>query len=140
MMIADDRVLRVGSSNLNNRSMRLDTECDVILSAGEEGNAHLCDEIAALRNDLLAEHLGVAPAEVASRIAETGSLIATVEALRGPGRSLVPYEMPELSGLAEWLAENEILDPHGPEEIFEAPSKRGLFKGWERLAGRFRRR
>ncbi|HEY0275012.1 MAG TPA: phospholipase D-like domain-containing protein [Paenirhodobacter sp.] len=31
VMIVDDRVLRVGSSNFNNRSLRLDSECDVIL-------------------------------------------------------------------------------------------------------------
>ncbi len=139
VMVADDRVLRVGSSNFNNRSMRLDTECDVILSADEPGNAHLADEIARLRDDLLAEHLGVPPAVVTEKIAETGSLIATVEALRGKGRSLVPYEIPELSDFEEWLAENEILDPNGPDEIFESTAKRGLFKGWERLKTRFRR-
>ncbi|MDQ2067535.1 phospholipase D-like domain-containing protein [Xinfangfangia sp. CPCC 101601] len=134
-MVVDDHVLRVGSSNFNNRSMRLDTECDVILSADEAGNAHLSDEIGALRDDLLAEHLGVAPAEVTEKLAETGSLIATVEALRGSRRSLVPYELPELSSFAGWLAENEILDPNGPDELFEATSKRGLFKGWGRIKG-----
>ena len=139
VMAVDGRVLRVGSSNFNNRSMRLDTECDVILSADEPGNAGLSDGITALRDDLLAEHLGVAPQAVMAKIAETGSLIAAVEALRGPGRSLVPYEIPELSGFAEWLAENEILDPNGPDEIFESTAKRGLFKGWERLRTRFHR-
>ena len=139
LMVVDDQILRVGSSNFNNRSMRLDSECDVILSADEPGNADLKDEIAALRNDLLAEHLGVTPAEVAASLEATGSLIATVEALRGPGRSLVPYEIPDLSAIGAWLAENEILDPNGPDEMFESPSKRGIFKGWERLKSRFRR-
>jgi len=139
VMVVDGRVLRVGSSNFNNRSMRLDTECDVILSVDEPGNAGLSDGITALRDDLLAEHLGVAPEAVTAQIEETGSLIAAVEALRGPGRSLVPYEIPELSGFAEWLAENEILDPNGPDEIFESTTKRGLFKGWERLRTRFHR-
>ena len=139
VMLVDDRVLRVGSSNFNNRSMRLDTECDVILSADAPGNAHLSDEIARLRDDLLAEHLGVAPEAVTAKIAETGSLIAAVETLRGGGRTLVPYEIPELSGFAGWLAENEILDPNGPDEIFESTAKRGLFKGWSRLRPRFRR-
>src|SRR5690606_18641475 len=32
VMVVDDEVLRVGSSNFNNRSMRLDTECDVIFA------------------------------------------------------------------------------------------------------------
>ncbi|MFE3837272.1 phospholipase D-like domain-containing protein [Pseudogemmobacter sonorensis] len=139
VMVVDDHVLRVGSSNLNNRSMRLDTECDVILSVGEPGNEGLGPRIAALRDDLLAEHLGVEPAEVTRRLAETGSLIATVEALRGPGRSLEPYRIPALSDLESWLAENEILDPDGPEEIFEPTTRRGLFRGWDRLRARLRR-
>ena len=29
VLIVDDRLLRIGSSNLNNRSMGLDTECDI---------------------------------------------------------------------------------------------------------------
>lgn len=136
VMVVDDRMLRVGSSNFNNRSMRLDTECDVILSADQPGNEHLAGEIAALRDDLLAEHLGTDPAQVAATLAETGSLIATIETLRGKGRSLVSYRTPRLSDFEEWLAENEILDPDGPDEIFESISKRGLFRGWGRLRGR----
>lgn len=128
--VVDDLILRVGSSNFNNRSLQLDTECDVLLSSDEAGNEDQRDQIAALRNDLLAEHLGTTAEEIAARLEETGSLIATIEALRGEGRSLVPYEIPELSGLEEWLADNEILDPNGPDEIFEAPARRGLFKGW----------
>ena len=35
--------------------------------------------------------------------------------------------------MQEWLADNEVLDPEGPEEMFEPISERGLFrrmKGW----------
>ncbi|ARO13810.1 phospholipase D1/2 [Ketogulonicigenium robustum] len=138
--VMDDTILRVGSSNFNNRSMRLDTECDIILDAATSGNAHLTDEIAVLRNDLLGEHLGVSADQVAATLAQTGSLIATIESMRGDGRSLVPYQIPTLSAAEEWLAENEILDPNGPDEIFESPAKRGLFKGWSRLKRRFTRR
>lgn len=136
IMISDEDILRVGSSNMNNRSMRLDTECDVILAVDETGNDHLADEIGGLRNKLMAEHLDVTPEDIARSFAETGSLIKTVEALRGSGRSLVPYELPKLSGFEEWLADNEILDPNGPDELFEYPSKRGLFKGWSRIRNR----
>jgi phosphatidylserine/phosphatidylglycerophosphate/cardiolipin synthase-like enzyme len=131
IMIVDDLCLRVGSSNVNNRSMRLDTECDVILAARHGAER---DRIAALRNDLLGEHLAVDPATVAAQLAQSGSLIRTIEALRrDQGRSLVPYRMPRTSGLENWLAENEILDPNGPEEMLDPPHKRGLFKGWSRL-------
>ena len=130
VMIIDDCCFRVGSSNFNNRSLRLDTECDVMLVADEPGNEHVGETIAAIRDDLIAEHLGVTAAEVAARLAREGSLIATIEALRGAGRTLVPYKIPELSAAEEWLADNEILDPEGPEAMFEPLSRRSLFKGW----------
>lgn len=133
--VVDDQILRVGSSNFNNRSMQLDTECDILLSVDEVENDDLSEEIAFLRNDLMAEHLGVTPDDIAAKLKETGSLIAVIEDLRGSGRTLVPYEIPELSGIEEWLADNEILDPNGPEEIFESTAKRGLFHGggWRSL-------
>src|SRR5690606_4236583 len=33
LMVVDERILRIGSANLCNRSMSLDTECDVALEA-----------------------------------------------------------------------------------------------------------
>lgn len=130
VVIVDDCCLRVGSSNFNNRSLRLDTECDVVISADEPGNDHLSETVIAIRNELIAEHLGCGADEIARHLEKTRSLIATIEALRGPGRTLVPYVLPELSEAEEWLADNEILDPEGPDMIFEALSQRGLFRGW----------
>ena len=125
ILIADDRVFRLGSSNMNNRSLRLDTECDLALEApDDEARA----TIARIRTGLIAEHLDVPPAEVDRVLAETGSLIATIEALRGSGKTLDPYEVPELSAVTEWLADNEVLDPEGPDEMFESLSNRGLFR------------
>ncbi|UXU76317.1 hypothetical protein GB880_013855 (plasmid) [Paracoccus sp. SMMA_5_TC] len=127
----------MGSSNFNNRSLRLDSECDLVLTAADAGQAA---RVAALRDDLLAEHLGCAPDEVTRTLARTGSLIATIETLRGAGRTLVPYQLPVLSGLEQWLADNEILDPNGPDEMFEPLHRRGLFKGWDRIEARWRQR
>ncbi len=140
VMVVDNQYLRVGSSNFNNRSLRLDTECDVVLSAGSPAKAEYSDEIAFLRNDLIAEHLGTKPDEVARRLEDSGSLISVIEDLRGEatGRTFRPYEKPDLSDLEEWLADNEILDPEGPDAIFEPPSKRGLFKGWRQALWRKR--
>ncbi|KQT42086.1 phospholipase [Aureimonas sp. Leaf454] len=128
ILIVDDRILRVGSSNMNNRSLRLDTECDLSIDALLPGNAASAATITAIRDDLIAEHLGVETAIVTRSIAETGSIIATIEALRGEGRSLRPYETPNLGDIETWLADNEVLDPEGPGEMFEAFSKRGLFR------------
>ena len=121
VMVVDDRVIRVGSSNFNNRSLRLDTECDVTITDEPE-------TIRRIRDDLLAEHLGVAVDRVARSVAEEG-LIATIERLRGQGRTLIAYETPELNGVEEWLADNEVLDPEGPEEMFEPfTARRGLLR------------
>ncbi|WP_435168959.1 phospholipase D-like domain-containing protein [Falsirhodobacter sp. 1013] len=128
-MIVDDRLLRIGSSNFNNRSMRLDSECDVALDAAQDPTGAMTTEIRDLRLGLMAEHLGCTPADVTREIDAGGSLLAAVHALRGPGRSLVPYQIPDLNGLEEWLADNEILDPDGPDEIFESLTRRGLFRG-----------
>lgn len=139
IMIVDDCYLRVGSSNMNNRSMRLDTECDVLLPA--DGDARVSAQITQLRDDLLAEHLGSTDEEVGAVIRQHG-LIGAIERLRQPagqGRTLQPYELPQLNGLEQWLADNEILDPNGPDRIFEPLSRRSLFKGWRWRRPRRRR-
>lgn len=129
VLAVDDRFLRVGSSNFNNRSLGLDTECDVALAARTPEEA---TRIAAIRNGLLAEHLGTDSLSVAKAIESKGSLIAAVEALRGTGRSLRPYEVPDLSAVEEWLAENQILDS-GDESPFEAMTKGGLLRRLQRF-------
>ncbi|MDT8854415.1 phospholipase D-like domain-containing protein [Paracoccaceae bacterium Fryx2] len=135
LLIVDDRLLRIGSSNFNNRSMRLDSECDVVLDATQDGSGAIAGKLRDLLHDLLAEHLGRTPEAVAASVAREGSLVRGIEALRGSGRSLVPYEIPDLSALQAWLADNEILDPDGPEEVFETIGKRGLFRGRLRKPG-----
>lgn len=146
VMIVDDLYLRVGSSNFNNRSMRLDTECDVMLAADRPGAEATRARITALRDDMLAEHLALSPEAVSDAIAAHGGLIAAIEAHRGPqgeGRTLIPYEIPELTDFQAWLADNEILDPEGPDKIFEPLGRRkGLIRHWhwpKRLRWRRRR-
>jgi hypothetical protein len=119
--------------------MRLDTECDVTIDATRPDNATAADCIARIAHGLIAEHLGVEPETVAACLAETGSLIETIEGLITPGRSLRAYQTPELDGLQEWLADNEILDPEGPEEMFSPLAKRGLLRRLN-VRGRLSRR
>ena len=135
--IVDDRVLHVGSSNMNNRSLRLDTECDVTIDSRRPGNEGAASTIRALRDSLLAEHLGVEPEAVAAAVDAKGSLIGAIEALRSAGRSLRPYRVPDLLEVEKWLADHEVLDPEGPEEFFEAMTNRGLLS---RLRRHLRRR
>jgi phosphatidylserine/phosphatidylglycerophosphate/cardiolipin synthase-like enzyme len=128
VMIVDDVMLRVGSSNLNNRSMRLDTECDVVLDATLPGQAHIAKTIRELRDDLAAEHLNVTAGEFASVFDGTDSLIEAVEQLRGQGRTLKPYIPPALTRLGTFLAERQLLDPDGPEQTFDPFARRSLFR------------
>jgi phosphatidylserine/phosphatidylglycerophosphate/cardiolipin synthase-like enzyme len=133
ILIADDDVFRLGSSNVNNRSLRLDTECDLAIRAVDAATSKA---VAAIRDGLMAEHLGVAVEVVSAMITETGSLIETIERLRqeqvGVSKTLRCYEVPDLTAVEAWLADNEVLDPEGPQEMFESLSKRGLFRRWRR--------
>jgi phospholipase D1/2 len=94
VVIADDRLLRVGSSNFSNRSMGFDTECDVVLEAGEP---RIARAIAALRNRLLGEHLGVPP-ELVAATCSGRTLSEAIELMRGGEHSLEPLPI----GSAGW--------------------------------------
>ena len=99
VMIVDDRCARIGSANLSNRSMGLDTECDLVLDA--DLDARLGGAIASLRQRLLAEHLDCEPQAVADTMAARGSLIAAVESLRGRARSLALLPTPAVTSEPE---------------------------------------
>jgi phosphatidylserine/phosphatidylglycerophosphate/cardiolipin synthase-like enzyme len=129
MLIVDDEILRVGSSNINNRSLRLDTECDIAIDARQGGNASRVKAIRAIRDGLIAEHLDETVQTVADAIDRSGSLIAAIETLRPGKNRLRPYVVPDVEGVDKWLADNEILDPEGPDEMFEPMTDRGLFRG-----------
>ncbi|HKI59853.1 MAG TPA: phospholipase D-like domain-containing protein, partial [Mariprofundaceae bacterium] len=55
VMVVDDKIAVVGSANLNNRSMGLDSECNLIV---EGDSAESKRGIASFRNRLMAEHMG----------------------------------------------------------------------------------
>lgn len=115
LAIADDECLVIGSANLNNRSMLLDTECCVALVAA--GEARIRAAIAALRERLLAEHLGTAPAAVADAFARGERPNTALDRLRAkPGRTLRtldPAVAPQLDALVPVSAR---LDPEQPIE------------------------
>jgi phospholipase D1/2 len=127
--IVDDEQLRVGSANLNNRSMGLDSECDVLIDARRNPDSGIEQRIAAIRCDLMAEHLGVAPDDVAAKLAETRSIVGAIEQLRGAGRSLVPFEPKPPNAIEQALADAEVLDPESAGELFEPLARPGLLAG-----------
>ncbi len=138
-MIIDDEIVRVGSSNLNNRSMGLDTEADVFIDAARPGNAHAGKAIYGLRCALLAEHLGVDISVVEQGLAEHGSMIRLFEETPRGNKRLEPFVPTELSDAAKTVADNALLDPERPEELFEPIARRrGLFHGRLRLPAKWR--
>ena len=112
VLVVDDELLRAGSANFNNRSMGLDTECDLAIEA--RGEARVREGIAALRNRLLAEHLDVAASTVADTLAQQRSIIRVIESLGGSGRTLKPFEFCVSAELDALVPDGQIADPEMP--------------------------
>ena len=130
--IVDDRLLRVGSANLNNRSQRLDSECDVVIDTALAANRAAGPAITALRYRLIAEHLGCTAETLATAEREGASMLAAIESLRAPGKTLDLLRMEDLGEIEEFVASNELLDPEIPDQLLEPIGKRGLAHGWAR--------
>ncbi len=127
LLIVDDRLLVVGSANLCNRSMRLDTECNLAIEAQDEA-----DRAAVLRSrdELLGEHLGCATASFAARAEALGSVVAAIDALNGGVRRLEPLTVDPMPLPPELLAGVALTDPSEPitmdllERRLAPPSRR----------------
>ncbi len=127
VMIVDDAFVRIGSANLSNRSMGLDTECDLAIDA--EGRRDIQKGICGLRDRLVGEHLDVPREKVEEAIAATGSLAGAVETLRGPARRLEPLECPVVPEWIDALVPDGIdperaMDPDQLIEEFVSPEAR----------------
>lgn len=112
--VVDDTLLHVGSANLTNRSMGLDSECDLAIES--EGDVRVSRVIARFRDDLLAEHLDTARERVEETYAQTGSLLRTIEDLSGNRKTLLPLEYdgtaaPEVTLYAEAADPEKPMDP-----------------------------
>jgi phosphatidylserine/phosphatidylglycerophosphate/cardiolipin synthase-like enzyme/uncharacterized membrane protein YdjX (TVP38/TMEM64 family) len=114
LMIVDDQWLRLGSSNLSNRSMGLDTECDAVIEARDvEAVSHA---IRAFRDGLIAEHTGASVEDVIAAIERTGGLNAAIAELGSPERALRP--VPEAPGFSDALLSTVALaDPERPVSV-----------------------
>lgn len=124
--IVDGELLRVGSANLNNRSMGLDSECDLLIDSGRDPSGVAARQIRSLLCDLVGEHLGVAPDFVEEKLGACGSLIKTIEALSTSGRTLVPLAVEEPTAVESAIAQTEALDPEAAGKYFEQSARGGL--------------
>lgn len=144
LMVVDDRFARVGSANLNNRSMGLDTECDLAIEVDADSNQK--PGIQGFRNRLLAEHLGIETQQLETRLGEHKGLITTIESLRGEGRTLAPLEealppaderllnVVQLTDPERPLTVSELLQYFVPEETVKPENRRLLKLGLGLLA------
>lgn len=132
LMIVDDEIIRVGSANLNNRSMGLDTEADVFIDATRPGNGHIVPAITRLRHNLLAEHCGIDVAQIPGLLDLHGSMAAMIDSIadgREGLKRLEPFVLRPLTETEKALADSSLLDPERPEEMFEPIGRRrGLFR------------
>lgn len=119
LMIVDDEVIRVGSANMNNRSLGLDSECDLFIDAARPGNGHAMPAIRRLRHSLIAEHCGLPLDQVAAELGETGSMIDFINTAHMPGKKLAPFALRPLTEAEKAVADNALLDPERPEDLFE---------------------
>ncbi len=136
LLIVDDRVLRIGSANFNNRSMGLDSECDVFIDCDRPGNDHAMSGIRKIRESLLAEHLGLPVEDMPGLLEKHGSMAELIAAIGDTNaRHLRAYQPGLNEGWESDLAITETLDPEEPEDLFEilAPH-RGLFRPGSLLA------
>ncbi len=116
--LIDERLLRIGSTNLNNRSFGYDTECDLAVEVGADDEASR----AALRRLLvrLLAHHGGCPADVfAEALAARGSLRAVLDDPELMPRSRVCPLVPSRRGPVVRLVEAFHLgDPVGPADAW----------------------
>jgi phosphatidylserine/phosphatidylglycerophosphate/cardiolipin synthase-like enzyme len=123
VLVVDDRLLRIGSSNINNRSLGFDTECDVAIEADLNSDEHdgIRRQVTSVRHQLLSEHLGVSVGTFEDALRQYGSFLKAVEALRGEGRTLRPFTEATVSDEASPLAESDLMDPdHVPRSLIRS--------------------
>ena len=107
VMVVDDRLARISSANLNNRSHGFDTECELAIEA--DGPAERA-ALAALRDGLAGHWVDRSAAEVGDMHRLTGGLAQAIWAL-DQGRRLQPLEPKRLGPVGEFIAEFHIGDP-----------------------------
>lgn len=121
LIVVDGTFLRIGSSNLSNRSMGLDTECDIAVEAGDRED--LRDGIRGLRRHLLAHLLDVEDGRVGVALKRHGRLGPAIEELRtDEHRSLAPLDGLIDERIEHALPESTFFDPErplAPERVLE---------------------
>jgi phosphatidylserine/phosphatidylglycerophosphate/cardiolipin synthase-like enzyme len=137
LTIIDDRLLRIGSANINNRSLGFDTECDMSFEATGRAGTGDRAEIAALRTRLLAHWLGCDESVMTAAIRRGGAVGAGVEALRNAGYArLRPFEMPPMNPAAAVIAAYHVGDPFSAKDSWRCWRRKRESESAERRASK----
>jgi hypothetical protein len=118
--IFDDRLARVGSANLNNRSFGFDTEIELALEPGDSGERRV---VSAVRDRLIGHFLGYTGDAVSKARNERGGLIPAIEALNREGR-LRPIDPGARSGFGAVMADYHLGDPSAPSDAWRPLRRR----------------
>lgn len=113
VMICDDRAVMIGSANLSNRSMKVDSE--VMMALGLDEDAASAPEL--LRR-LLGIHLGTSQETIDQTLSESDSINTTIRKLReGSRHQLKDLEIGCANPVTRKLADTQLLDPDEPIDI-----------------------
>lgn len=144
--IVDDRFLCVGSANLTNRSMGLDTELNLSWdTARHERPEALERAIRRVRVSLLAEHTGLQGARAIRPLVRTCGLVDVLDAVADASDArLSPHPSPtpaEVRALAIVDPQQLPFDPASPDEDqHESEEQKRLFRAgisdlWDQMTG-----
>ena len=116
--IIDDRLLRIGSTNLNNRSFGYDTETDVAFET-TDGDTGLAIALAEVRAALVSHFLGPKGARFAAAYTERRSLIEAIDLADGETRRrLRPYVPRRHGWVQNLIARWHIGDPRDTSDAW----------------------
>ena len=132
VMVVDDVLLRIGSANLNNRSIGLDTECDLAIEAGTPDQRRAVKRI---RDRLLGHHCGVGAEQVSAALTRAGSLIKVARTLSAAGHGLRPVD----DGAVDLPASSALEGMADPERPIPSPAFVQSFVGERPRAPQLRR-
>jgi phosphatidylserine/phosphatidylglycerophosphate/cardiolipin synthase-like enzyme len=117
LAIIDDVLLRIGSSNINNRSLGLDTECDLSIEPMGAGASDARASIRRVRTRLVSHWLGCSDFDFESALSKSAEVGAAIEQLREEGRCrLRPIPVQALKPFATFVATFHLGDPVGPRD------------------------
>ncbi|BAU93307.1 phospholipase D/transphosphatidylase [Methylorubrum populi] len=126
--IIDERLLRIGSTNLNNRSFGYDTECDLAVEVPAEDR----ESRAAVRRllvRLLAHHGGCPPDVFAEAFEARGSLRAVLDDPRlMPSPRVCPLVPSRRGPVARLVEAFHLGDPVGPADAWRPWRRRALLR------------